>query len=83
MYPSYTLKKRGGEPSEETQGILSISQPDHHNTTPLSSTTILCVGQRSLGTPLRIGGTLIDQQDQTTAVTSLKTKYKQQDRWDL
>src|SRR6266702_280505 len=82
-YPSYTLKKQGGEPSEEAPGTLSTSQLDQRNTTQLSSTTTSCVGQRLLGTHLSIGGTSNDQQDQTTVVTSLKTKYKQQDRWDL
>src|SRR6266702_3648161 len=83
MYPSYTSKKQGGEPSEEAQDTSSTSQPDHHNTTQLSSTTTSCVGQRLLGTHLKIGGTLNDQRDQIIVATSLKTKYRQQDRWDL
>src|SRR6266702_93725 len=82
-YPLYISNKQGGEPSEEVQGISSISQPDHRNTTQLSSTTTSCVGQRLLGTPLKTGGTLKGQWDQITIVTSLKTKYRQQDRWDL
>src|SRR6266702_5870047 len=75
-YPSYTSKKQGGELSEEVQGTSSTSQPDHHNTTQLSSTTTSCVGQRLLGTHLKIGGTFNDQQDQIIAATSLKTKYR-------
>ncbi len=58
MYPSYTSKLQGGELSMEVQDILSTSQQDHHNTTPLSLTTTLCVGRKLLGMPLRIGGTL-------------------------
>src|SRR6266702_6353736 len=80
MYLSYISRKQGGETFAEVQDISSISQPDHRNTTQLSSTTTSCVGQRLLGTPLKIGGTLTDQQDQTTAVTSSKTKYEPQDR---
>src|SRR6266702_863889 len=51
-YLSYISKKQGGEPFEEAQGILSISQPDHRNITLSNSTTTSCVGRRSLGTPL-------------------------------
>jgi len=79
-YLSYTSKKQGGGLSEEAQGISSISQPDHHNITQLSSTTTSCVGQKLLGTPLKIGGTSKGQQDQIIAATSLKTKYEQQDK---
>ncbi len=77
MYPLYTSKKQGGEQFEETLGILSISQQDHRNTTLLSSIITLCVGLRSLGMPLKIGGTLTDQQDLITIVIYLKMKYKQ------
>ncbi len=80
MYPLYTSKRQGGEPLEEAQGILSISQQDHRNITLLSLTTTLCVGLRSLGMPLRTGGMWTDQQDQTTGVTYSKTKYRQQDK---
>ncbi|SRR6266702_351693 len=75
-YPSYISKQQGGEPSEEAQGILSISQQDRHSITPLSLTTILCAGPRLLGTPLKIGGTSKDPQDQTTGLTYSKTKYR-------
>ena len=80
MYLSYTLKQQGGGPSEEAQGILSTSQQDPCNTTPLSLTTISCVGLRSLGTLLKTGGTLNDQQDRTIGVTYSRTKYKWQDK---
>ena len=80
MYPSYISKKQGGEPSKEAQGISLITQQDNHSITPLSLTTTSCVGPRSLGTPLRIGGTSKDQQDQTTGATYSKMKYEQQDK---
>ena len=80
MYLSYTLKKQGGGLLEEAQGTSSISQPDHHNTTQLSSTTTSCVGQKLLGTPLKTGGTSKGQQGQIIAATSSKTKYGQQDK---
>ncbi len=80
MYPSYTSKRPGGEPSEEALGILLISQHDPHSTTPLSLTITLCVGLRLLGTLLKTGGMSKDQQDLTIAVIYLKTKYKLQDK---
>ncbi len=79
---SHISRKQGGEPFEEIQGILSISQQDHPSTTQLSSTMTLCVGQRLLGMPLKEGGMLNDQQDQIIVATYLKTKYEQQDRLD-
>ena len=80
MYLLFTSRKLGGGPSKEAPGTLSISQLDHHNITPLSSTITLCVGRKSLGTAHRIGGTSIDLQDRTISVTSLKMKYEPQDR---
>src|SRR6266702_3956968 len=79
-YPSYISRKHSGEPSEEAQGILSISQQDHHSITLLSSTITLCVGPRLLGMPLITGGTLKGQQDQIIGATYSKMKYKQEDK---
>jgi len=79
-YPSYTSKKQGGGLLEEAQDISSISQPDQHNTTQLSSTTTSFAGQKLLGTPLKTGGTSKGQQDQIIVATSSKTKYEQQDK---
>ncbi len=78
MYPSYTSKKQGGELSEEALGISSISQPDHRNITLLSLTITLCVGPRSLGMHLKIGGTLKGQQDPIISVIYSKMKYELQ-----
>ena len=82
MYLSYTSKRHGGGQFEEARDTLSTSPQGQHNTTQLSSTTISCVEQRLLGTHLKQGGMLYDQQDQTIIVIYLKTKYKPQDRWD-